>query len=209
MTIMYIMYTCPTVLILWQVGYSICTLATCTTNRSKFSRQQKCKHPKNKSKGTLTQQCYPWLWYFHVWRREACSPEVQQPEDTAHALPRLQVKQRSALLVTDARLLSNAVAQQPDSTYSTLHSPWMSNTCQVCVIHWSRCSATRGCSLLDFSQFNREVSISGKYNQLPLLSNQRAQHKYYSRVSEKMRTVQSPTDLLSVDSVQPKWSIFV
>ena len=86
--------------------------------------------------------------------------------------------------------------------YSTLHSPWMSNTCQVCVIHWSSCSATRGCSLFDFSQFNREVSISEKYNQLPLFRNQRVQRKYYSRVREKMKTIQSPTDLLSLYSVQ-------
>lgn len=114
MTIMYIMYTCPTVLILWGGWggrYSLYTLATCTTNRSRFSQQQKCKQPKNKSKGILTQQCYPWLWYFRVWRQETCSPEVQQPEDTAHALPPLQVKQRSAPLVTDALLLSNQTVQ--------------------------------------------------------------------------------------------------
>ena len=65
------------------------------------------------------------------------------------------------------------------------------------------CLETTGCSLFDFSQFNRQVSISEKYNQLPSLRNQRVQYKYYSGVSEKMKTVQSPTDLLSVYSVQP------
>ena len=70
---------------------------------------------------------------------------------------------------------TDPAARQPEGAAYLIFHSLIERLASVKSITSYHCLETRGCSLFDFSQFNREVSISEKYNQLPLLRNHRVQ----------------------------------